>query len=177
MRNNNKELLEFLTAHEEPPFELSELTRRDVLLSFHGRSIVKKFLFFQVLGALFSLSVCPQFGLGLAEGHGISHVFRMFGDWACALFCGVFFLSSGALVAYIGMKGEELWWIWQRYKSPLMLLPAFFWGALMLTNVTLQLSSESLSYHIVWIAAAIGAQLLWLKLRSGIFVWQVEQHS
>lgn len=168
----NKEFFSFLTSHEAPPEEFQELARLDIVLGFRGKEILTKFIFFQLLGALFSLTVCPQFGLGLADGHGISHYFRMIGDWACALFCGVLFLSSGVLTAYLGMKGQELWWVWQRYKSPLMLLPAFFWGALMLVNITFDFSAEAVSYHVIWLAAAGLTQFAWLKLRSGLFLFE-----
>lgn len=169
----NQELVRFLSSRETPPKEVHYLVKKDIQLSFHKKIILSKFIFFQLLGALFSLSVCPQFGLGLPEGHGITHSFRLMGDWACALFCGIVFLSSGAFVAYMGMKGEELWWIWQRYKSPLLVLPAFLWGALMLTNISLQLPGETLSYHLIWLLTAVLTQALWFQLRSGLYVRQV----
>lgn len=165
-----KELLEFLTQKETPPQVMKLAVQKDILLSFRGTSIVMKFLFFQILGALFSLSVCPQFGLGLVEGHGITHIFRMMGDWVCAAFCGTFFLSVGMLVAYMGMKGEELWWIWRRYKYSLILLPAALWAGLMFTNVTLDLVSEAPSYHLVWLVTAVLAQTLFFQIRSGLFL-------
>lgn len=168
-----KEFLEFLTSKEHTPERLKSLVKKDVLLSFHAKSIIAKFLGYQLLGALFSMSVCPQFGLGLVEGHGITHMVRMVGDWACAAFCGSLFLSSGLIVAFIGMKGEELWWIWNRYKFSLIFLPALLWSGLMLTNISLDLTSESTSYHMVWIVAAVLAQWALLKTRSNLFLKQV----
>lgn len=138
----------------------------DIRLSFRAKSIILKFLAFQLVGALFSMSVCPQFGMGLVEGHGITHTFRMIGDWACAAFCGSLFLSSGMLVAFIGMKGEELWWIWHRYKFSMIFLPAVLWAGLMFTNVTLSLPGESAAYHLTWIVAAVLFEALWFQARS-----------
>lgn len=165
-----KEFLEFLTASELPPKALKLATQKEIVLSFRGKSIVTKFIFFQLLGALFSMSVCPQFGMGLVEGHGITHVFRMMGDWVCAAFCGSLFLSVGMLVAYIGMQGEELWWVWRRYKFPMIILPAIFWAGLMFTNISLDLVSEAPSYHVVWLVTAILSQVVLFKLRSGIYL-------
>lgn len=172
MRREQKDYIQFLGSAEAPPRELQSMVQKEILLSFHGKAIVWKFLFFQLIGALFSLSVCPQFGLGLVEGHGITHFFRMVGDWACALFCGSFFLGAGLIVSFIGMKGEELWWIWRRYKMPFIFLPSFLWGALMLTNVSLDLPMETLIYHITWIASAMLMQAILLKLRSNLYLWQ-----
>lgn len=165
----NKDYIEFITGKENPPQRLKKETEKDIRLSFRKHSIIVKFLSFQILGALFSMSVCPQFGLGLVEGHGITHVFRLMGDWACASFCAAVFLSSGMLVAYIGMKGEELWWIWRRYKFSLILFPAFMWGTLMLSNVSFGLAGETPVYHITWLFVAFMMQYLWMELRSRLY--------
>lgn len=169
MMKNEKEFLEFITTQENPPSALKETVRKDILLSFRGNSILGKFLFFQSLGALFSMSFCPQFGLGLPEGHGITHAFRMIGDWACASFCASLFLSSGAVMAFIGMKGEELWWVWRRYTFSLVFLPALMWGLLMIGNMTLKLEAETINYHLIWILTAIAVQILLMRVRMKIF--------
>jgi hypothetical protein len=59
--------------------------------------------------------------------------------------------------------------VWRRYKFSLIILPAILWSALMLGNITLDLDGESLSYHLVWISAAILAQYLWMQTRSKIY--------
>lgn len=171
---DKKELLTFLTSRQSPAAELASLTRKEISLSFRGKQIIQKFLFFQFLGALFSLSVCPQFGLGLVDGHGISHTFRMIGDWACAVFCGSVFLGSGLTIAFIGQKGEEIWWVWKRNRLPLIFLPALFWGALMLANVSLNLPEEGFSYHAIWIMAAMMIQGLLLQTRVLVYFWQLK---
>lgn len=166
----NKEFLEFLTESEQVPGHLKEMARKDISLSFKAREIMLKFLSFQVLGAIISLAFCPQFGLSFfVEGHGITHHLRMIGDFACALFCGSLFLSTGSIIALLSMKGEELSWLWNRKKFFLSFIPAIFWGVLMLFNVSLRLESENLVYHLSWIGAAVMAQVLWLKLRSLTF--------
>lgn len=166
----DKEFLEFLTSAEVPPSSLNEMTRKDVLLSFQGNSILKKFIAFQILGALISLSFCPQFGMSFfVDGHGFTHHLRMIGDWACAVFCGSLFLSSGSMLAIFFMKIEEFWWVWNHKKFSLILMPALFWGVLMSLNLSLKLPEETLAYHLSWLVAAIGIQLLVFKGRSLLF--------
>ena len=165
-----KEFLEFLIQKENPPELLKWEAKKDIVLSFKKKEIILKFLAFNLLGAIYSLSICPQYGIGLVEGHGIAHLFRMMGDWACAAFCGSLFLGSGMMACFIGMKGEELWWVWKRYKFSLIFLPALFWGALMLLNVKVNFESEIPSYHLVWVVAAVMIQALLLKSRTLIFV-------
>lgn len=166
----NKDFLDFLISRKEPSAPFKELVRRDILLSFEKKSILSKFFGYQILGAFLSLLICPQFGIGLGQGHGIAHFFRMINDLACAAFCGSFFLSCGLILSYLGLKGEELWWIWQRYKYSLILSPAAFWSFLMITNLSLELSSEKISFHLVWVLMAILTQLLLMSLRSSIFL-------
>lgn len=150
----------------ELPSELKALVQKDISLSFRRNSIIARFLGLQLIGALFSLSICPQFGLGLVSGHGIAHIFRMMGDWACAGFCGMLFLSSGMMVAFLGMKGEELWWVWRRYKLTLVLMPPMLWGSLMVFH----LQTETVFYHITWILSAVIAQSLWMKGRESFYL-------
>lgn len=167
---SKKELLEFMAGGEVPPSQLSEMTRKDVLLSFQGRAILSKFIAFQVLGAIISLSFCPQFGVSFfVEGHGITHVFRMIGDWACALFCGALFLSIGPVLAFLSMKGEEVWWVWRHHKYSLVILPPAFWSILMVLNQGLNLPEENMSYHLTWLVAALFTQTILLKLRSYLY--------
>jgi hypothetical protein len=169
MKDNKREFLEFLTQSELPPKGLRISTQKDILLTFHKKSILSKFLFFQFLGACFTLFFCPQFGIGFVDGHGIAHIFRMIGDWACAAFCGSLFLSAGMVISYIGMKGEELWWVWKHYRYTLVLLPAFMWSSLMLMNISFESHNEAISYHLTWILSAILAQTFWMSLRSTIY--------
>ena len=166
----DKEYLEFITSAESVPGHLMKMSQKDIQLSFHSSSIMTKFIAFQILGGLISLVFCPQFGLSLfVKGHGITHELKMIGDWACALFCGSLFLSTGTLLALFSMKGEELWWIWKRRKNYLVILPALCWATLMLFNLSFKLPQEALSYHLTWIAAAIVFPACWLKLREKSF--------
>lgn len=160
-----KDFFTFLVSRESPPLELGLAVKKDIHLSFRKTSILLRFFFFQILGALFSLTVCPQFGVGFVKGHGIAHYFLQFGDWACATFCGTLFLSSGVIVAMLGMKGEEIWWLWQRYWNRFFLLPAFLWAGFMLLGQ----ASETLVYHSFWMAAGILALSTLLFLRSRVY--------
>ncbi len=164
------EFLEFLVGQEIPPALLKAQTKVDILLSFRSRRIVSRFIFFELLGALFSLTICPQFGLGFLEGHGLAHAFRSLGELACAASCASLFLSSGLLLAFFGMPGEELWWVWRRFKLSLILIPPLLWGVLMLTNRSAGLPRESALFSLIWIGAGVLVQGLWLELRSQSFV-------
>ncbi len=160
-----KDLFTFLISPEAPPESLNLTVKKDIELSFRRTEIILKFIGYQILGAFFSLSFCPQFGLGMDTGHNISHFFMQFGMWACASFCGALFLSSGAAVAFLGMKGEELWWVWRRYQYQMIALPAVLWAGLMLFSP----SGADLSFHLWWIAAAVVTAGILFTLRMRIY--------
>ena len=142
-----KDLFTFLVSNETPSDELSLIVKKDIQLSFRKKEIILKFI---------------GFGLGMNPGHNISHYFMQFGMWACAAFCGSLFLSTGVIVAFLGMKGEELWWAWRRYKYQAVFLPAFLWAGLMLFSP----SGENLSFNLWWIFAAMTSAGILLSLRS-----------
>lgn len=160
-----KDFFTFLVSRDAPPDELGLIVKKDIQLSFRKNEIILKFLGFQILGAVFSLSFCPQFGLGMNTGHNISHYFMQYGMWACAAFCGSLFLSTGVIVAFLGMKGEELWWVWRRYKYQFVFLPGVLWAGLMIFSP----NEESLSFNLWWISAAMVSASLLFAIRSKIF--------
>lgn len=160
-----KDFFTFLVSREAPSDELGLTVKKDIQLSFRKNEIILKFIGYQILGAVFSLSFCPQFGLGMNTGHNISHYFMQFGMWACAAFCGSLFLSTGVIVAFLGMKGEELWWAWRRYKYQFVFLPALLWAGLMMFSP----NDESLSFNLWWIAAAMLTMGFFLTIRSKIY--------
>lgn len=164
-----KDLLTFLVSREAPADELGLVVKKDIQLSFRKKEIILKFIGYQILGALFSLSFCPQFGLGMDIGHNISHYFMRFGMWACAAFCGSLFLSTGVIVAFMGMKGEELWWAWRRYKYQAIMLPTVFWAGLMLVSP----DKGNLYFSLWWIAAAVVSAAVLFTLRSKIFFFKI----
>jgi len=164
--DDQKDFLEFLTSHEAPPRYLKLLTHKDILFTFNKTFLFSKFILLQVLGALITLSFCPQFGLGLPEGHGITHVLRAYGDGVCAAFCGSLFFLSGTILATFVMKQDEVFWIWKRFKIPLIILPSVFWALLMLFNVTLNLNPETIFYHIVWMSSALLTEEIILYLKN-----------
>ncbi len=160
-----KDLLTFLVSREAPADELGLVVKKDIQLSFRKKEILLKFIGYQTLGALFSLSFCPQFGLGMNIGHNISHFFMQFGMWACAAFCGSLFLSTGVIVAFMGMKGEELWWAWRRYKYQAVMLPTVLWAGLMLFSP----DKANLYFNFWWIAAAVISAAILFAVRSKIY--------
>lgn len=170
MKNDDKnDLVEFLTSNEAPPAYLKSLTLKDITFTMNKYPILIKFVSLQLLGAAITLSFCPQFGIGLPEGHGITHALRMYGDGVCATFCGSLFLLAGSLLASFSMDEDQYFWIWRRFKYSLIILPALFWSALMFFNFTFKLNNEDFGYHVIWIISAILTQELSMFVKTRFY--------
>jgi hypothetical protein len=58
----------------------------------------------------------------------------------------------------------------KHHKVSLMLLPSVLWAVLMLVNKSLNLDSESVLYNMTWIVVAASVQILWMQIRSGVYL-------
>lgn len=147
----NHELKEFLSSHEKPETKLSQRVLADMTLRLKSKELYLKFSYGMILGMLLSLVLCPQFGIGLLENHGIAHIFRIISPMACAAFCALFLLISGLSGAKVFLKSHELIWVLKNINLSLILLPAGLWAGLMIVNRVYKLNHESYGYHAVWI--------------------------
>ena len=68
------------------------------------------------------LLICPQFGIGLFEGMGLTALFMHFGDLVCSIVCGALFLGSSMFVSSLVLKPEEIRVIRKREIAQLVLL-------------------------------------------------------
>ena len=127
---------------------------------FHAKSIYSRAFAALFLGFGLSLIVCPQFGLGLPSGHGISHIFWVIGPWACALFCGVFLLLCGSLSVSLVLNKFERYWFLRKSMGVFTLLPAILWSIFMMAPNT---DYVSVSYSLFW---ALGFVLMWFLAKS-----------
>jgi hypothetical protein len=150
---------ETLVSEETPPHELTFEVKKDIQLSFRAKVINGKFFGYQILGSISSLMLCHQFGLGFYPTVDISR----YGD---GYLNGFIFMASGALVTFLGLKGEELWWVWRRYKIALVMMPILFW--VLLANV--KIAQYTPAFHAVWIVTAIVTVIGFFAGRSRYFV-------
>jgi DNA-directed RNA polymerase specialized sigma24 family protein len=172
--SRTRDYIDFLSSSESPPVLLSSAMQREIPLFFRSKNIFWKFIVLELIGAFLSLTFCPQLGIGPQGDGGPAHFFRSVGDVALALFSSSVFIFAGLTIAFIFMKGQDIWWLWRRQKNRLLIFPALLWGGLLLINVCFKLPRESFLYHGSWILCAIAMQAIYLKFRIGIFHWQQE---
>lgn len=82
--------------------------------------LLAKYLFFHFISVTLTLTFCPQFGIGLLEGHGISHFFMQFGKEICMVMCGSVCIGSSALLSAIFLRRHELRWMRSKFYTPIL---------------------------------------------------------
>jgi hypothetical protein len=170
----SEEYRRFLEASRvEPATALStrilESIRADLQPS--TRRSWSKMIGLHLAASLLTLLVCPQFGVGpLGGGHGIMSWVMPFGAWACALFCGGFFLGATSLLLSLALSPSELKWLEGRSWRVLMLLAigslALFMARSLIVGEIYWLQDKA--YLLLWLASSlfVGQALLRIRLKS-----------
>ncbi len=127
-------------------------------------SLLPKFIISFIVGAVATLSVCPQFGIGPLIGeHGLGHLFMSYGETICAAFCGAFFLSISTMVAFISLKSFERKVIFDYEYRVLSCVSVFFFLIFMILNKTFELPSlynSNFSFVVWWISGLMSAVIV-----------------
>lgn len=108
----SKEYEDFISSGSRQP---SERLSRGVLSQIGEKLHPSAWLVFLKLGAvhlvasLLTLSLCPQFGLGLAgTDSALYKMFLKLGPTGCMVACGAFFMSLTLILASLILKPEEI---------------------------------------------------------------------
>lgn len=150
--------------------EISFLIQMKRRISPTLKEVLPKFLGAQLVAALATLSICPQFGIGpIGGGHGIGHYFMRFGEAGCAAFCGMVFLTTGTIVAMLLLRSGERRQIFNYQYRLISSFALVSFMALMMINRSFDLPTlfDGTFANAMWVAGAILPTLLILK------IWQL----
>jgi len=115
------------------------------------RQLLLKVFVIHLLTAVFTLSICPQFGISTFKvNFNLMHTFMVFGLSACYLLCGAFFTMSSVIIASLILKRDEIRAL--RYQKALLT------SMLLLTSVGFFLVMKPelfLEFSLVWLVGAI----------------------
>lgn len=165
---SDSELQEFLKANVNPPPELSQsiisIVHRDLNPS-PIKVFIKVFMIHVVTGGL-SVFACPQFGLTPTGYMGVMRFFERFGNPACAIGCGAFFIFGTILIAGLTLRPEELKVLRRAEFLQICALLIFSVAVFYATA-----NSIALSWAVPWLIGSLGAGVLGVeslfRLRNG----------
>ncbi len=145
-------------SHRVLGYAAVELSPQATLLRFYAAMLV---------GAVITLFVCPQFGVGpLGGGHGIAHWVMAYGAFACGAFCSAFFVGTGTLCAVLVLNRSQWSWVWRHHFG--LTVPPFAVAFIALMGIKLLggLSSihETPLFYLAWLIT--GPVTCWLILRT-----------
>ncbi len=92
-------------------------------------AVFTKLTLVQACVGLVTLLFCPQFGISLFSGMGLTSVFMQLGETACMAACGGVFLGAGSFVGALILKPEEVKVIRRNKVLQLALLGSLSMGA------------------------------------------------
>ena len=158
---------EFKNERENPPQYLTEQTLKRVESDFSPAFSMTliKLAGVHGLGAIVTLSVCPQFGFRFfPSGPNLFDVFMYFGHTICTVLCGAFFIGISLGLAKILLSLAE----WHQLKKHGIPVFTFLIGLSLLGLYGLGAQINLLHFHTwLWV---LGAGIVYLAtVKSALF--------
>lgn len=108
----NNELKQFLDGSDEVPSHLYSQTLKAATLTLKPIKMLVKFYLVNFLGAILTIAICPQYGLGPIGGElGLVKAIMNLGPVLCGVFCATIFFGSGNLLSFLFLDKMEQDWI------------------------------------------------------------------
>lgn len=150
------------------PPKLSEKILSYAQVELSPRATLIRFYLVMLIGAMITLIVCPQFGVGNAQdGHGlIPHGVMPHGDMYYGAFCSALFVGVGTFCSVMALSRAQWRWIWRHHFWVTIPPVASAFFILMLIKVAGNYTAihETPSYYFGWLIT--GPVTCWLILRT-----------
>lgn len=136
-------------------------------IALRPMSLLLKFFTLNLIGALATLVICPQYGYGpLAFSSFFMNVIMSYGPVVCGIFCASIFFMGGHFLTYIFLKSSERKWIVRHgYAMTIPYISFLFMLGMGLKSVAPgHLHHDVFSYHTSWVLTALALSMLYLKV-------------
>jgi hypothetical protein len=154
--------------NQQVPSQLSTKILDDIKgrLNPDLKIILLKVFFIHLITAVFTLSICPQFGFAVFKTDlNLMTYFMHFGVRYCEFSCGIFFTGTSMIAIKIFLSRDE--WHVLRFKKTItclfILLESI--GLLVMANPPL-----FYEFSFLWIIGTIAATFLSLELQSKVIL-------
>lgn len=171
----NHELKEFIESDQKVPEVLYRSTLDLLLITLDPKKVLLKFFGLNLLGALLTLSICPQYGFGPYSGVTVfTNVIMSYGPIVCGILCAGIFFTGGYLLSYALLTATERKWVLRNNYS--LMIPyislVFMLGMSLKQLAPGHIHHDVTSFYVSWILAAFMVSVLISKsfkmLKKGV---------
>jgi hypothetical protein len=165
----NNDLKEFIDGRGKVPTALYDETLKFTHLSLKPKPLLFKFFTLNLIGALGTLTICPQYGFGpFAFSAGIMNVIMSYGPVVCGIFCSSVFFLGGHALSYAFLSLPERKWVARH--GYIMIIPyvsfLFMLGMGLKSLAPGHIHHDVFSFYGSWLLTAFGVSILFLKVLS-----------
>ena len=163
----NHDLKDFIENNEPVPALLYADTLKLAHIAQKPLPLILKFFTLNLLGALATLSICPQYGFGpFVFSHLIMNVMMSYGPVVCGIFCASVFFFGGHALSFFFLTRPEKKWIVRH--GLVMVIPyvsfLFMLGMGMKSIAPGHVHHDVFSYYGSWLITAFAISVLFLKV-------------
>lgn len=162
----NNDLKDFLESHDKVPASLYADTLKLTQISLNPKSLLMKFFALNLIGAMATLSICPQYGFGpFAFSAEIMNVIMSYGPVVCGIFCASIFFLGGHGLSYAFLNAPERKWVVRHgYAMIIPYVSFLFMLGMGLKNISSgHIHHDVISFYGSWLLTAFAVSILFLK--------------
>jgi hypothetical protein len=165
----NNDLKDFIESHEKVPSSLHAETLKLIQISLNPNLLMLKFFTLNLVGALATLAICPQYGFGpFAYDSGVMNVIMSYGPVVCGVFCASVFFLGGHSLSYAFLNSSERKWVVRNGYAVLIPYVSFLFmlGMGLKSISTGHIHHDVFSYYGSWLVTAFAISILFFKAFS-----------
>lgn len=176
----NHDFKDFIEGKEKIPSIIYSDTLKLARISLNPKFLLMKFYILNLLGALATLTICPQYGVGPFGGHlGFVNLIMGLGPVACGIFCSVIFFAGGNILSWLCLSSIERKWIYKNEYSVITPYVAVLFVIGMAVRSILQghIHHDVISYYGSWLVTGFLFSIILLTTMYHIKKVQDEDFS
>lgn len=169
----NHDFKDFIEGSETVPEKRFQETLSYIQVSMVSKGLLVKFYILNLTGALLTLFVCPQYGIGPFGGElGIVNNIMNMGPVWCGLFCGAAFFTGGNLLSFLFLKKAERSWLFNhKYGVIIPYIALVFVVGMFVKNLNLgHFHHDTPTFHMSWLVGGFAITIIYFvrdSLKSG----------
>lgn len=149
---------DFLEGSSKVPASVYRDSLQASMVAMAPGRVLSKFYFLNIVGALYTLVFCPQYGFGpMGGGLGFIEKIMHLDPVSCGLICGSIFFAGGNLFSFLVLNRSERKWVAKHEHAVLIpYVSLVFVAGMFLKQFSLQhVHNDVFSFYVSWIGAGV----------------------